>query len=61
MLWVVGKDDRLPRLTRQMNPAVWAYLQERSGVTRPTRTGWWLMRLELVDGVPAKVLGWPPR
>jgi hypothetical protein len=60
VLWVVGKDDRLPRLTRQMEPAVWAYLQERSGVTRPTRAGWWLMRVEL-DGVPAKVLGWPPR
>ena len=60
VLWVVGKDDRLPRLTRQMDPAVWAYLQERAGATRPTRTGWWLMRVEL-DGVPAKVLGWPPR
>ena len=47
VLWVVGRDDRLPRLTRQMDPAVWAYLQERSGVTRPTSTGWWLMRVEL--------------
>lgn len=47
VLWVVGKDDRLPRLTRQMDPAVWTFLQERSGVERPTRTGWWLMRVEL--------------
>ncbi len=45
-LWIVGQDDRLPRLTRQMDPRLWERLQQASGVTRPTR-GWWLMRVEL--------------
>ncbi|MCC6177248.1 MAG: glycosyltransferase family 39 protein [Chloroflexi bacterium] len=45
-LWVIGKDDRLPRLTTQLEPSVWSWIQERSGVRRPTR-GWWLMRLHL--------------
>jgi 4-amino-4-deoxy-L-arabinose transferase-like glycosyltransferase len=45
-LWVIGQDDRLPRLTRQMDPALWQQLQEASGVSRPTR-GWWIMRVEL--------------
>ena len=45
-LWVIGQDDRLPRLTRQMDPALWQRLQRASGVTRPTRD-YWIMRLEL--------------
>jgi hypothetical protein len=45
-LWVIGQDDRLPRLTRQMDPALWQRLQGASGVTRPTRD-YWIMRLEL--------------
>jgi hypothetical protein len=45
-LWVIGQDDRLPRLTRQMDPALWQRLTDTSGVTRPTR-GWWIMRLDL--------------
>jgi hypothetical protein len=43
---VIGQDDRLPRLTRQMDPALWRRLQHASGVTRPTRD-YWIMRLEL--------------
>ena len=45
-LWVIGQDDRLPRLTRQMDPALWPWMQRASGVTRPTRD-YWIMRLEL--------------
>jgi hypothetical protein len=45
-LWVIGQDDRLPRLTRQMDPRLWDLLQQASGVSRPTR-GWWIMRLQL--------------
>jgi hypothetical protein len=45
-LWVIGQDDRLPRLTRQMDPALWQRLQSESGVSRPTRD-YWIMRLEL--------------
>ena len=45
-LWVIGQDDRLPRLTRQMDAALWQRLQSASGVTRPTRD-YWIMRLEL--------------
>jgi 4-amino-4-deoxy-L-arabinose transferase-like glycosyltransferase len=45
-LWIVGHDDRLPRLTRQMDPALWQRLEAASGVTRPTR-GWWIMRVRL--------------
>jgi hypothetical protein len=45
-LWVIGQDDRLPRLTRQMDPRLWERLQDASGVSHPTR-GWWLMRLTL--------------
>jgi len=45
-LWVIGQDDRLPRLTRQMDPALWQRLEAESGVTRPTR-GWWIMRIDL--------------
>lgn len=45
-LWVIGQDDRLPRLTRQMDAALWQRLQAASGVTRPTR-GWWIMRAQL--------------
>ncbi|MGE3910414.1 MAG: ArnT family glycosyltransferase [Chloroflexota bacterium] len=45
-LWIIGQDDRLPRLTRQMEPALWQRLQAASGVTRPTR-GWWIMRVQL--------------
>jgi 4-amino-4-deoxy-L-arabinose transferase-like glycosyltransferase len=45
-LWVIGQDDRLPRLTRQMDPALWQRLQSASGVTRPTRDSW-IMRVEL--------------
>jgi hypothetical protein len=45
-LWVIGQDDRLPRLTRQMDPALWQRLVAESGVSRPTRD-YWIMRLEL--------------
>jgi hypothetical protein len=45
-LWIIGQDDRLPRLTKQMDPALWQRLMDASGVTRPTR-GWWIMRIEL--------------
>jgi hypothetical protein len=45
-LWVIGQDDRLPRLTRQMDANLWQWLQDTSGVSRPTR-GWWIMRVEL--------------
>jgi hypothetical protein len=45
-LWIIGQDDRLPRLTRQMDPELWKRLQEASGVSRPTR-GWWIMRVDL--------------
>jgi len=45
-LWVIGQDDRLPRLTRQLDPALWQWIQNASGVTRPTRD-YWIMRLEL--------------
>jgi 4-amino-4-deoxy-L-arabinose transferase-like glycosyltransferase len=45
-LWIVGHDDRLPRLTRQMDAALWQRLEAASGVTRPTR-GWWIMRVRL--------------
>jgi len=48
-LWIVGHDDRLPRLTRQMDPALWQRLMAASGVSRPTR-GWWIMRVELPVG-----------
>jgi hypothetical protein len=34
------------RLTRQMDPALWQWLQHASGVTRPTRD-YWIMRVEL--------------
>lgn len=45
-LWVIGRDERLPRLTRQMDPALWQSLQAASGTTRPRRD-WWVMRVEL--------------
>jgi hypothetical protein len=45
-LWVIGQEDRLPRLTRQIDPALWQRLQRASGVTRPTRD-YWIMRLDL--------------
>jgi hypothetical protein len=45
-LWVIGQDDRLPRLTKQMEPAVWERLTHESGVSRPTRD-YWIMRVEL--------------
>ena len=45
-LWVIGQDDRLPRLTRQLEPAVWERLTRESGVSRPTRD-YWIMRVEL--------------
>jgi hypothetical protein len=45
-LWIVGHDDRLPRLTRQMDAALWQRLEAAAGVTRPTR-GWWIMRVRL--------------
>jgi hypothetical protein len=45
-LWIVGHDDRLPRLTRQMDAALWQRLEKASGITRPTR-GWWIMRVRL--------------
>ncbi|MCC7372995.1 MAG: glycosyltransferase family 39 protein [Chloroflexi bacterium] len=45
-LWIVGQDDRLPRLTRQMDAALWERLQAASGVSRPTR-GWWIMKVTL--------------
>ena len=45
-LWIVGHDDRLPRLTRQMDAALWQRLETASGVTHPTR-GWWIMRVRL--------------
>jgi hypothetical protein len=38
-LWVIGQDDRLPRLTRQMDPDLWQWLQRASGVSRPPRGG----------------------
>jgi hypothetical protein len=45
-LWVIGQDDRLPRLTKQMDPALWQRLMDASGVSRPTR-GYWIMHLDL--------------
>lgn len=45
-LWIIGQDDRLPRLTRQMDGALWQRLHTASGVSRPTR-GWWIMRVQL--------------
>ena len=38
-LWVIGHDDRLPRLTRQMDSALWQWLQETSGVSPPRAAG----------------------
>jgi 4-amino-4-deoxy-L-arabinose transferase-like glycosyltransferase len=45
-LWIVGQDDRLPRLARQMDADLWRRLQGASGVSRATR-GWWIMRVQL--------------
>lgn len=45
-LWIVGEDDRLPRLMRGLDPALWSRLQRAAGVARPTR-GWWILRVTL--------------
>jgi 4-amino-4-deoxy-L-arabinose transferase-like glycosyltransferase len=45
-LWVIGQDDRLPRLARRLDSALWERLERASGVTRPTRD-YWIMRVDL--------------